>query len=171
MAPIAAIVGGLGAAAGGASGALGLLGTGLSAAGTIYSGIRANQNAKYESELLKQRGDSEKAIASRHAADRTLEKKQVLSRTQAVAAASGGGTDNPTVDAIQGKIEQRGTYAAMLDMYNGTQARNDLRAQADVRRQEGRSALMGSFIEAGAGIYGDLSRKRRTTAEYSYAGV
>jgi hypothetical protein len=170
MAPLAAAVAGLGAAAGGASGALGLIGTGLSAAGTIYSGIKAKQSADYESDLLKQRGDQEKAIASREAADRTLEKKLVGSRQQAIAAASGAGVDNPTVNSLMAKTEQRGTYNAMLEMYSGTQAKNDLYAQADVRKSEGKSALLGSFIEAGAGIYGDLSRKRRTTAEYSYGG-
>lgn len=171
MAAIAAAVAGIGSAVGGASGAMGLIGTGLSAAGTIYSGIQAKNSADYEAKLLKSKADQEKAIASRNMADKITEKKLVTSRQQAVAAASGAGVDNPTVNALQGKAEQRGDYNAMLEMYNGLQASNDLRAQAAIRKQEGQSALMGSFLSAGAGIYGDLSQRRRTTAEYSYNGV
>lgn len=149
----------------------GTIGTALTAAGTIYGGVRAYQGAKSEAQSLKKKGDDEFAIAQRQAMRTRQEKDRLLSRQRAVAAASGAGATDPSVEAVMGRTEKEGEYNALLDMYRGTQNRNDLYAEANTTRQEGTSKLIGSFIDAGGTIYSGISRRRRSTAEFAYEGA
>lgn len=171
---LAATVGSTAAAAGtalgGASGVASAIGTGLSAAGTIYSGIRANQESKIEAKQLKAKGDLEYAAAQEKARETRREKDLILSRQRAVAAASGGGVTNETVEGLMARTEERGERSALLDMYNGAIMRNDLYNDAAAARASGKSALTGSIINAGstiasgAGDIYDSARRRRRAA-------
>lgn len=175
LALIGGKIAGATAAAGGFAQAASIAGTALSAGGTIYSGIRQNQASKYEAKALKAAGDAKLAEAQRKAIETRKEKDILLSRQQAVAAASGGGTDNETVTSLMAKTEQRGEYSALMDMYSGTVMRDDLYRDAAVTRQAGKDALVGSVIEAGAkvgtglgNIYTEGRAKRRAARESTY---
>lgn len=145
-----------------------VIGAGLSAAGSIYSGVRANQNAKLESQMLKKKGDDEFSIAARQARMKGREGTLALSRARAVAAASGAGTGDDTVTNIMADITAKRDTNVLTDLYRGDQSRADLYSEANVRRQEGRDALVGSFLDAGASIYGGVGRNRRSKREYEY---
>lgn len=134
---------------------MGPLGGILSGVGTVYAGIQENANAKFEAKQMKAKGDAEFAKSQRDAMNHRKEKELVLSRQRAVAAASGGGGSAPgnSVEEILTRTEQQGEYNAMMDMYNGVTARNDLYRAAKVRKQEGKSALFGSFLKAGSTIF------------------
>jgi len=160
-------------ALGGAAGVAKAVGTGLSVAGTVYSGIRENEASKVEAKALKRKGDIELRAAQEKARETRREKDLVMSRQRAVAAASGGGTDNETVTDLMADTEQRGEYAALLDMYNGKVIRNDLYADAAATRASGKGALAGSLIEAGStaamgagDIYSDVRKRRRAATLY-----
>lgn len=137
----------------------GQIGTGLSALGTLYGGIRSNQAAKAEAKQMKQKGDEELAISQRRASERRKEKERAQSRALAVAGASGAGTRDPTVTQIMAGIENQGEYNALTELYTGQMERNSLRAGASARRAEGRSDLFGSVLSAGSTIYSDYRRK------------
>ncbi len=159
-----------GAAAGGAaggSGLLGLLGTGLSAAGTIYAGSQAKAAANDQAKAMEQKGEQEVAIAQRKARESRREKQLVLSRQRAVAAASGGGVNDPTTESIMAKTEEKGEYNALLDMYNGATMRADLYREAGVARAEGQSQMTGSYINAAGTIYDGFMGQRRRSTEYA----
>jgi hypothetical protein len=161
------ISGGLASAGASLGGVAGTLGTALTVGSTVYSGIRANQNAKAEAKGLKKQGDDQYAIAQREAMKHRKERDLVISRQRAVAAASGGSTGDATVQAIMGRTDAEGEYNAMIDMYNGATSRADLYGAAKSKVKEGKSALLGSFIDAGTTIYGDVSKRRRMNAAYS----
>ena len=125
----------------------------LSGVGTVFAGIQENASAKFEARQMKAKGDAEFAKSQRDAMAHRKEKELVLSRQRAVAAASGGGASDPSVNEIMARTEQQGEYNAMVDMYNGLTARDDLYRGAKVRKKEGKSALLGSFLKGGSTIF------------------
>ena len=133
----------------------GPLGGIMSGVGTIFSGIQENAAAKFEAKQMKAKGDAEFAKSQRDAIGHRKEKEMVESRQRAVSAASGGGGSaaGNSVEEILASTEVQGEYNAMMDMYNGATARNDLYRAAAVRRQEGKSAMFGSFLKAGGTIF------------------
>lgn len=162
----AASVGAVGTAAAGASAGsafstLGLLGTGLGAVGTLYSGLQAKAGAEAEARQLKVKGDEEQAIGQRRAMQARREKDLAQSRIQAVAAASGGGAGDASITNLMQGVEQQGNYNSMLELYQGSTGRNKAYASAATRRVEGRSALTGSIISAAGGAASNLYKMAR----------
>lgn len=143
-----------------------LITAGLGAAGSLYSGFRANQNAKFEAGQMKEKGDQEVAIAQREALKSRRQRDQAKSRALAVAAGSGAGAGDATVTDIMADIDTQGTYNSLTDMYRGMQNRADLYRGAATTRREGRDALIGSALDAGASIYGGVARNKRYKDEY-----
>jgi len=147
----------------------GTIGTALSVGSTIYGGIRANQTAKAESKELQKKGDRELAASQREADRRRRETNLLVSRQQAVAAASGAGASDPSVKAVMEKTQAEGDYNAQLDMYNGLVSRADNYHDAAVTRSEGKSKMWSSFIDAGNTIYSNVAdRKRRSSGGDAY---
>jgi uncharacterized membrane protein YebE (DUF533 family) len=146
----------------------GTIGTALSAGSTIYGGIQANQESKAVAASMKKKGDNEFSAAQRQSLEKRRQTELIMSRQKAVAAASGGGASDPSVQSIMEKTQQEGDYSAMMDMYNGTVNRGDLYAEADTVRREGRSKMLGSFMDAGTTIYGDIERRKNKKLSYSF---
>ncbi len=130
------------------------IGTGLAAAGTIYGGVAAHRSAAFEAKQLKAKAAEERAIAQREARQRRREADLLQSRARTVAGASGGFVTDPSVTSIMTNIGREGEYNALAELYGGASRSSTLRGQARVRRREGRSALIGSMLDAGATIYG-----------------
>lgn len=145
----------------------GTIGTALAAGGTIYGGLQANAQSKVEAKGLKKKGDAEFSSAQREAMDRRRQTQLVVSRQKAVSAASGGGATDDSVTAVMEKTQAEGDYNAMMDMYNGSVNRADLYSEAKTVRKEGKSKLIGSFIDAGTTIYGDMAKRQRTQKAYA----
>lgn len=145
-------------------GALSAITTGISMVSSVIGGAIQARGAQQEAAAIaqqsadqarsmKKKGDEEFAIGQRKMLETRKEKELVLSRQRAVAAASGGSATDATVTAIMGKTEQRGEYAAMLDMYNGVIARNDLYRSARDTIKSGQNALKAGGIKATSHIY------------------
>lgn len=135
---------------------LGLLGTGLGAVGSVYSGAQARTGADFEARQMKAKGDEQRAIGQRRAMQAKREKDLALSRVRALSAASGGGVDDDSVTNLMAGIEQQGNYNSMLELYQGNSAGNKAYAGAAIRRKEGSSAFGGALLRAGAGASSDL---------------
>ncbi len=137
---------------------LSAIGTGLTAAGTVYGGVQAQAGADAEAKQLKAKGDEDLAIGQRRAMQAKREKELTQSRIRAVSAASGGGADDDSITNLMEGVEQQGDYNSMLELYQGRASQGKLYASAANRRAEGDSALTGSFLgAAGRGassIYG-----------------
>lgn len=178
MAPILAAIGGLGtflaANAGTIGTALTVAGGLASAGGSIYGGIQQENFANAQAKAIKQKGDQEFAIAQRKAIQDRREKTAAIGRTMAIAAASGGGTGD-TVSDIMASTERQGEYNALTDLFNGTQARNDLYNEAALTKLQGKQAKIAGFINAGStllstggSIYSDYSAAQRAKKTYDY---
>lgn len=144
------------------------IGMAAEAGGTIYSGAQERGNADFEAKQLKLKGEEELAIAQREASKSRKEGDLAISRARAVAASSGGGTDNATVAEVLGDLETKKQANVLTDMYRGFQSRADLYTQAGIRKKEGRDAQTGSYLDAASGlatsIYGVARDKRRAAA-------
>lgn len=154
---MASILGAIGGGASLAATAVGfatnLIGGLIQSQGILYQGQAEAAQAMQQARAMKKKGDDEFAIGQRKMLDRQKEKKLALSRQQAIAASSGGDASDPSVTAIMNKTEERGQYAAMLDMYNGVIARNDLYRSGRDTIRSGLNALEAAKMQASATIY------------------
>lgn len=164
MAAVLPVIQGIGTAIGAATTAMGgpagLIGTALAAGGTIYQGMATNAAAKSQAASLKARGDEELAAATRRAASARREARLAQSRAAAIAGASGAGVTDPTVTDIMSDLENEGQYNALSALYEGRTKRANYRTEAKIAKQEGRSALMASYLNAGSTIYGNYAKQK-----------
>lgn len=144
-----------------ASNALPIAATGLSAAGTIFEGAQQREAADFEAKQLKTQAGQEVAIAQRSAFEKKREAELANSRNLAVAAGSGAGASDPTVINIMADVENQGLYNALTEMYSGFSKRNDLIAEAKIRKAEGKAAFGNSLISAAGTVFGDYMSAKR----------
>ena len=137
--------------------ALAIIGGIISAVGSIAQGVAANNAAKAQAQAMEIRADEERAVGQREAIRRAKEAKLVLSRQQAVAAASGGGTGDPTIVNLMSGVAQEGAYQSGVANWKGETSGQNYDYQADIRRMEGRNALIGGFIGGASSIFNGFS--------------
>lgn len=128
--------------------ALPLIGALISGAGTIASGIAANNAAQQEAMQLEEKGKEELAASQRDANQKRREGALVNSRQQALAAASGAGAgaDAPTIVKLMTDTAGQAEYNAQVDLYGGKSRKQGLYDAAANRRREGKASLLGSVL-------------------------
>jgi hypothetical protein len=154
--PAAATAGAAGSAASWAN-ALGIVGTGVSAAGTILTGAQSRAASKMEAREMERLAKEERAAASRKANEKRRQMNLLLSRSQAVAADSGSGATDPTVLATEGGIAQEGEYQANVETYLGETRGRGYEGKAAITRQAGNDAFTSGLIGAGGTILSGVS--------------
>ncbi len=136
---------------------LGVLGTVVSAGGSILAGQQAKAAANFEAKQLERQANEKRAQATREVAQQYADRKELMGNQIAVAAASGGGASDPTVmdllgdTAAYGYVQNQNTYA------NAENIGRQLEGQADAKRIEGKNAQTASFINAGSSLLSGLS--------------
>lgn len=136
----------------GLSAIVGLIGTAVSAAGTIAAGAAQKGAADFQAEQLEQQGKEERAAAQREAMQARKERDFVLSRQQAGAAASNLGALDETVLDLAGDVTQQGALNEAMIRYGGEERAKGRRAQAVAARLEGKAAQTGSYFGAAGTI-------------------
>lgn len=124
----------------------------LAAAGTVLSAGAGIAGAKMQSDAAAQQGEyqarvaemqalalqqeaqQKQAAAQREMITREKQKDLLLSRQQAVAAASGGGATDPTILQLMGTTAGQGEYNALSALYEGDVQAQSLNYQADIER-------------------------------------
>lgn len=139
----------------------GWVGTGLTAAGTIYSGRQAAAAGEFEAKQLKAKGEDERAIANRRSMEARRNAQRLAGRARAVAGASGGTVSDPSVTSILANIEREGEYNALAEMYRGQTNQATLNTQANAAKLEGKQARTASYLDAAGTIYSGLTRSSR----------
>lgn len=142
--------------------ALGILGTGITAAGAIKSGNAAKANADFEATQLKQQAKEETAAAQRAQLQQRRKTNFLLSRQQSVAAASGLGALDPSVLQLAGDVTQEGAYQEGLIKYGGENRARGLRGQAAATEASGQAQQTGSYFSAAGSLasgFGSLFNK------------
>lgn len=149
MAFLAAIPAAIGSAVGsigGAGSALSAIGTGLGLVGTVASASSANRAAQQDALNMEAQGKEDLAASQREAMSKRREGALVNSRAQALAAASGGGADDPTIVRLMTNTAKDADYNARTVMYGGKSRQMGLNQSATARRREGKSSLLGGVL-------------------------
>ena len=159
----------------------GLLGTVVSAMGTIAAGNAQKATAEFEAKQLERRAAEERAAAQREQIDTEKQATLVGSRAQAAQATSGFGlgSDDPTALEGLGDIAARGKYQSSMTRYGGDVRADQANLAAATKRYEGtlaqKSAQIGAFstiiggIGSFAGKYGGTFNPAPTST-YNYFG-
>jgi len=144
--------------------ALPVIGIVASIGGTVLSAMGAIQQGRYQEAAMKAqanaqeaRAQEERAAAQREAVRRGKEAAFVLSRQQALSAASGGGTADPTVLNLMAGTATEGAYQSQVAVYEGEQRGRGLEYQAAISRMQGRAARRAGFIDAASSVLGGIS--------------
>lgn len=135
-----------------------LIGSLISAGGSIMQGMAANDAAQTEAAQLEERGKEDFAASQREALDKRREGRIVNSRAQALAAASGAGADAPTIVRLMTDTAGQAEFNAASSLYGGTQRRKGMNDSARARRAEGQASLLGSVFDAAGTIAGGGSK-------------
>lgn len=132
--------------------ALAVAGPALSAGGSI---IGANSDAKElrsQADQLDTQAGLDRATSQRQAIEEQRQARLTSSRALAVAAASGGGADDPSVvNAIAG-IGGEGEYRALTRLYDGEQVALGKEAQADANRRGAKATKKAGMLKAASTI-------------------
>lgn len=122
--------------------------TALAAQQSISQGTTQNAVAVAEA---RQRGEDAKAAQAESQREALIERKKarnLMSRARAVAAASGAGASDPSVQNILTDIETQGEVNALNALYSGNTEARGLRGGAAVARQEGRARRRAGYMNA-----------------------
>ncbi|MDX0180844.1 hypothetical protein [Sinorhizobium meliloti] len=138
---------------------IGALGTALSAGATVAGGVAEKRNQDFIAQQEEMKAQEELAASQREAQQSKREASLALSRQQALAAASGGGSgaDAPTIVRLMSDVAGQGQMNASANLYGGQQRAAGLMDSAKGRRASGRASLLGSalggFGQAASGAY------------------
>lgn len=130
----------------------GLAGTAVSAVGTIAGGQAAADQAEFKARQLEQQAQEERAAAQREAMKERRKEQLTQSRLQAVSAASGGGTTDPTVVGLASDIAGEGEQQALMQFALGENRARGREMQAEASRMSGQAAQTGSYFSAAGGL-------------------
>ena len=134
--------------------ALMVAGSVAGAAGTILGAKSEAKGLKREADQLDVNAGQERAVSQRQAMDERRQGRLASSRALAVAAASGGGVDDPTIVNAMANLEGESEYRALTAMYEGNVRGDDLERQAKDRRREAKSVKTQSYFKAAGSILG-----------------
>lgn len=138
----------------GLAAAASIVGTVVSAVGTIAAGQANRQAADYQAAQYDIRAKEERAAAQNDALEYRHRAKLVSSTLQARSAASGFGAADPTVLDLAGDIAATGILQAALTRYGGESRAVGTEAQAEGMRMSGRAAETGAYYSAAATVIG-----------------
>lgn len=151
---------GAGAASSGisAGSALSAIGAGVSAIGTLQAGKAADAQARQDALNMEAQGKEELAASQREAMQKRREGALINSRAQALAAASGGGADDPTIVRLMTQTASEAENNAGSVMFGGLSRQRGLNDSAKARRKEGKASLLGSHLGAFGQFAGGLGK-------------
>lgn len=123
-------------------------GVGVSAASTVAAGAESRKQAKYQQKVLDSQGEEAAAIAQRRANVERRRAEIQASRAKAVAAATGGATDDPGVVDTLNTLDAQGEYNALSQLYTGNTRRSSMRSRGNAAVKAGRGAYNQSILSA-----------------------
>lgn len=162
------------AAAASAAPTIGLIGTGLGAAGGVASAIAGREEAKMNAKLdarrakveegnLRARATEEQAASQREAEQTRRRTGMILSEQTAKAAAGGGGTGGSIAD-IMASTEAQGKLSEQRDYYLGESRAAGLNDQANMTAWGAKANAGASKYKAAADYTGTLLETGAKTA-------
>lgn len=137
-----------------------LAGAALSGGGHILGSNSEAKELRSQATQLEANAGLERASSQRAASDERRQARLAASRGLAVAAASGGGVDDPTVVNTLARLEGEGEYRALTALYNGEETARGMEQQAAANRRGAKATkkagylnAAGSILSAGSSLY------------------
>lgn len=161
--------------------ALMIAGTAIGAVSTILGAKSQAKGLKSEAAQLDYNAGQERAASQRGAIEEKRQGRLASSRALALAAASGGGADDPNVVNTIAGIEGESEYRALTSLWEGDQSARNMEREAAARRKQAKSVKLqgylsaaGSILGAGASLYdryggGTQPKPAASTGSYSVA--
>ncbi len=119
----------------------------VSTAGAIQQGVDARHQADEQTIALRNQANADQAAAERTAINSRRQTAYVVSRGQALAAASGAGATDPTVMSVLGQISGEGEYHALTSLYEGGTQGQNLNSQATAASSEGKAYQRAGYLK------------------------
>lgn len=113
-------------------------------------GAANQQAANYQAQSMEIQAGQERAVAQRKSINDRRQEQLQISRSQALAAASGAGASDPTVISNENITTREGEFGALTDMYQGEQSAQNLETGAKLKRYEGDASDYGANATANA---------------------
>lgn len=140
------------------------IGTLLSTAGAVAGAETKSENLKTEAAYRDQQAAETRAAAQRNAMQKREQAKTVLSRQQAIAAASGGGATDPGVVDLMAETASEGDLRARYTQYEGDARAQGMNYQAAINRWSADRAQTEGYLKAGATLlsgFSEMGKYRR----------
>lgn len=141
--------------------AIAFAGSALSAGGSIIGSNSEAANMRSQADQLDVQAGTERASSQRQAIEERRQAKLVNSRVQALAAAGGGGADDPSIVNNMAGIEGQGVYRSAVALYQGNEAAigdenqaTALRSGAKAVKTAGLLKAGGTILSAGSSLFG-----------------
>jgi hypothetical protein len=136
---------------------VGLIGAGISAMGSVMSGMAQQQVANYNAEVA--RANAEAAVREGFAqSGATRDQFSEVKGAQAAALAKSGVDVNAGTSAVLGlETQRREETAAAVDIWRGRTEQTKYKNQAETYKAEGKAAMMIGVIGAASSLVGGLS--------------
>jgi hypothetical protein len=129
---------------------LGKSGADDAAEATRNQAALSRRAAEFTAVQLEQRGGQAIAVSQRQARAGDLQTDLITSRQLAVAAASGGGASDPTIQNLIAKTSATGAVRRAMDLYAGEEQNRQLRLQAAAARYSGDLGIQAGNAKASA---------------------
>ncbi|MGA0595602.1 hypothetical protein [Enterovirga sp. CN4-39] len=137
---------------------IGTIGGSILQAGAARDQAEAAARAQeMEAAALEREAAEKQAAAQRQAITEGRKTDLVLSRTQALAAASGGGATDPTVLDIMGDAAGQGAYNSAAAIYEGAAQARGLEERAELSRFRARESRRAAGPAAAAAILSGIT--------------
>lgn len=114
----------------------------------LYQAFQAKKFKIAEAKFTREARNRSMAATTREVAEQQRTNEHMQSRALAVAAASGGGVDDPTVSNIIGDINAEGEYRVMSILYTGLDEAAGFEHRAKISTREGRDAITAGVVNA-----------------------
>lgn len=124
----------------------------MSAAGTLAGGSYAKTAGEMQQQVAQQQAAQAIASGQRKMFDTQLRTRTAQSTLATRAGASGVDTSTGSPVATTGAVAQRGSYQALIDMFNGESNASGLRYSGDVAEWEGEQKKSASDLAAAGTI-------------------
>lgn len=136
--------------------AIGLIGTIISAAGSIVSGAQAQAQANAQARAYEQQAQADSQAAGYEAQRERRQQELRLANARAQVGASGVAMSGSPTEVLVANARE-GELDIQAIRYGSQIRQNNLRTQADISRMQGKSAMAAGIINAGAGFASGLS--------------
>lgn len=159
--------GGVAAGASGFSAALQAIGLGVSAVGTVASGIQSQRVGEYNAKVAENTATAERERAAYEAGLQKDQVRRVVGAQRAAGASSGLDITTGTPVAVLGDTAKAGEMDVLARLYAGESASTASINDAARFRAEGKAAKTAGFINAGTSLlsgFGKMAASRKYNA-------